>query len=217
MASRLSLPQPILDDRIIAVLRAPVPEHLVPVGLTLFDAGIRCLEVALTSPGAFEAIEALRSRLGADAAIGAGTVMTTEDVRRAASAGATYLLSPLTDPAVIAAAAEHNLPFVPGAGTATEIATAWALGTAAVKVFPAQSLGGPGFVKSILDPLPGMSLMPTGGIGAGDVSDYLNAGAIAVGVGSPLTGKALVDGSTGDLKASAGAFLAACARNGKTS
>lgn len=213
MTSRIPLPRPVLDRRIVAVLRAPTPDYLLPVALTLFDAGIHCLEVALTSPGALNAIEQIRLRLGEEAAIGAGTVVRPEDVRRASDAGATYLLSPTTNPEVLRAALDLNLPFVPGAGTATEIATGWALGASAVKVFPAQSLGGPSFVKSILDPLPGISLLPTGGVRAADVQAYLAAGAVAVGVGSPLTGPALTGGSLGDLKDRAAEFLTVAGPN----
>lgn len=213
MTPRLPLPRPVLDGRIVAVLRAPTADYLLPVALALFDAGVHCIEVALTSPGALNAIEQIRLQLGTEAAIGAGTVIHPDDVRRASDAGATYLLSPTMNPEVLRAAQDLKLPFVPGAGTATEIATGWALGASAVKVFPAQSLGGPSFVKSILDPLPGISLLPTGGVQAADVQAYLAAGVVAVGVGSPLTGPALSGGSLDELRTRAAEFLAVAARN----
>lgn len=217
MNLRLPLPATILDAKVIAVLRAPSPDHLVPVALELFDLGVHCLEIALSTPGALQAIEELKRKLGADVALGAGTVLTEEDVRRSADAGASYLLSPVTDARVIEAASRSGVPFVPGAGTATEIATGWALGVSAVKVFPAQSLGGPTFIKSILDPLPFVHLMPTGGVAASDVAGYLAAGAVAVGVGSPLTGDALRGGSLIELRARVRKFLAATRSDGATS
>lgn len=209
MPSRIPLPPAIVQSKIVAVLRAPTAEFIVPVALELFDLGVTCLEVALSSPGALDALEDLSGRLSADAALGAGTVLSVEDVRRATEVGATYLLSPVTDPTVLVEAQNRGVAFVPGAGTASEIFQGWQLGASAVKVFPAHSLGGPSFIKSILDPLPFVELMSTGGIAAGDVAGYLDAGAIAVGIGSPLTGDALRGGSLTELRIRVRAFLAA--------
>jgi 2-dehydro-3-deoxyphosphogluconate aldolase/(4S)-4-hydroxy-2-oxoglutarate aldolase len=208
MPSRIPLPDTIHEDRIVAVLRAPTSEYMVPVALALYDLGVRALEVTLSTPGAIDVIKELRRALGPDACLGAGTVLTTEDVKASAEAGATYLLSPVTDEKVLNAAIDHGLPFVTGAATATEILQGWNLGASAVKVFPAKTLGGPGFIKSILDPLPHVALLPTGGIEAAHVSDYLNAGALAIGAGSPLTGDALKGGSTVALAERVRAFLA---------
>lgn len=208
MSERIRLPNELVKNRIIAVLRAPTQKFLLPVALELHDLGVRSIEITLNSPGAVATIEALVSRLGSDASIGAGTVLTPEEVHEAADAGATYLLSAVTDERVMIAAQKRGLPFIPGAGTATEIARAWDLGASAVKVFPATSLGGPRFIKSILDPLPHISLMPTGGIAASEVDAYLAAGAVAVGIGSPLTGDALTGGNLAGLKERVALFMA---------
>lgn len=208
MPARIRLPNALAQNRIVAVLRAPVQEFLLPVALELHELGVRSIEIALTSPGALATIEALVSRLGQGAAVGAGTVLTQKQVQDAADAGATYLLSPITDVQVMLAAQERGLPFVPGAGTATEIARAWDLGASAVKVFPAGSLGGPRFITSIRDPLPHIDLIPTGGIEASEVDAYRAAGAVAVGVGSPLTGDALTGGDLAALRKRVAVFLA---------
>ncbi|QHK18564.1 bifunctional 4-hydroxy-2-oxoglutarate aldolase/2-dehydro-3-deoxy-phosphogluconate aldolase [Pseudarthrobacter psychrotolerans] len=214
MPERIPLPDPIHQDRIVAVLRAPAEKHLLAVALELHRLGIRCLEITFTSPGALGVIEELRKRLGDEACIGAGTVMTAAHVRDAANAGAMYLLAPVTDPAVLSIAQEHGMPFVTGAATPTEVMTGWNLGASAVKVFPAHTLGGASFIKSLLDPLPQVSLLPTGGVGADEVAGYLAAGALAVGAGSPLTGDALTGGSLEGLKDRVRAFLDAAQANG---
>jgi len=208
MRTRIPLPNNWRHHQIVAVLRAPVQDFLLPVALELHDLGVRAIEIALTSPGALAIMEELASRIGHEAEIGAGTVLTQEQVHHAADAGATYLLSPTTDERVMRAALERGLPFIPGAGTATEIARAWDLGASAVKVFPASSLGGPGFIRSIRDPLPHISLMPTGGIQASQVDAYFEAGAVALGIGSPLTGDALTGGDVADLRKRIALFMA---------
>jgi 2-dehydro-3-deoxyphosphogluconate aldolase/(4S)-4-hydroxy-2-oxoglutarate aldolase len=196
LPDRLALPAAVRDQRLVAVLRAPIADHVVAAARALYANGVACLEITLTTPGALDAIAALTAELGADAAIGAGTVLAPSDVRDAAAAGARYLLAPNLDDGVVGAALDRQLPIVPGAATPTEIAAAWRLGCSAVKIFPAASLGGPGFVRSVRDPLPGITLVPTGGVGLDDVRGYLDAGAMAVGVGTPLFGDTL---TTGDI------------------
>lgn len=106
-----------------------------------------------------------------------------DDVDAAADAGAAYLLSPVVDSATLQAAQRRGLPFVAGASTPTEIWAAWRAGASAVKVFPAHELGGPSYLRAVRGPLPGIVLLPTGGIEVTEVADYLNAGAVAVGIG----------------------------------
>jgi 2-dehydro-3-deoxyphosphogluconate aldolase/(4S)-4-hydroxy-2-oxoglutarate aldolase len=213
MYERAPLPAAIMNHRLIAVLRAASPDYLVQTALALYAHGVRCIEVALTTPGAFDLIRQLRDEFGADAAIGAGTVMSIDDVRESVAAGATFLLAPVFDPQVLDAAHVLGIAFVPGAATPTEIWAAWEAGASAVKVFPAASLGGANFIKSVLDPLPGIPLIPTGGVGADQARGYLNAGAIAVGVGTPLTGDALAGGSLDQLSDRVSQFLNATGKD----
>ena len=208
-ADRIPLPAPITRERVVAVLRSPSPDRLLEVALALHAASVRCLEVTLTTPGALDVVSELARRMGDTAAIGVGTVLTTEDVRRAVAAGARYLLSPVVDAAVLRAAREAEVPFVAGAATPTEALTAWRLGASAVKVFPAAELGGPAFVRALRGPLPDIELLPTGGVDVADARAYLAAGAAAVGAGTPLTGDALTGGSLTALAQRAAAFLAA--------
>lgn len=194
LGTRQVLPRAITATRIIAVLRAPVSTHLAEVAVALRDAGVTCIEVTLTTPDALAAIQKLRTTLGDSAEIGAGSVLTVADLEAAIDVGATYTLAPCLDLEVLARAQELRTPHVPGAATPTEIATAWNAGAPAVKVFPAAQLGGPAYLRAVRDPLPEVRLIPTGGVTHAHITDYLDAGAVAVGIGSPLTGRALIDG-----------------------
>jgi 2-dehydro-3-deoxyphosphogluconate aldolase / (4S)-4-hydroxy-2-oxoglutarate aldolase len=157
------------------------------------------VEVTLTSEGALEAFGRLREELPADALLGVGTVRTPADAGRAVEAGATYLIAPDFRPEVVSWAVEREVPVMPGALTPTEIAAAWGAGATAVKVFPISAVGGPAYLKAVRAPLPEVPLVPTGGVGVDDIGTYLAAGAVAVGIGSPLLGDAGDPG--GDLDA----------------
>jgi len=114
-------------------------------------------------------------------------VVTIDQADRAITAGAVLLVSPHLDPKLIEWSISNSIPLIPGALTPTEVATAWAWGPPAVKIFPAGTVG-PGYVTSLLGPYPGVPLIPTGGIDAGNALAYLEAGAVAVGIGGWLTG-----------------------------
>lgn len=183
----------LLQRRVVAILRgrdgARVPEAIA----TLVRAGVTVLEVTTTTPGAFDAVAAARERYGDEVEVGVGTVRTVAHVRAAAAAGAQFLVSPGTSAAVAEAAHAAGLRWYPGAFTATEVETAWELGAAAVKLFPA-SLGGPRYLRELRAPLDDVPLVPTGGVALDQIGAYLDAGAIAVGLGSPLLGDALAGG-----------------------
>jgi 2-dehydro-3-deoxyphosphogluconate aldolase / (4S)-4-hydroxy-2-oxoglutarate aldolase len=187
---------------VVAILRAGDAGRFLEVGRVLYEGGVRAVEVTLTSRGALEAFGRLREELPGDALLGVGTVRSVGDAERAVDAGATYLVAPDFRAEVVAWAAGRDVPVVPGALTPTEVGAAWAAGATAVKVFPVSAVGGPAYVKAIRAPLPEVPLVPTGGVGIDDLGAYLAAGAVAVGVGSPLLGDAGDPG--GDLEALAG-------------
>lgn len=192
---RIDVTPQLLDQRIVAVLRAPVADRFLDIADTLVAAGIRCLEFTLTSDGALEALRTFAGQAdSSDVAVGAGTVLTTADVDAAADAGATFVVSPAVRHDVIARATDQGLACYPGAMTPTEILDAWQAGATAVKVFPAQALGGARYISHLRGPLPQIPLVPTGGIGVDDVAGHLAAGAVAVGVGGPLLGDAPTSG-----------------------
>ncbi|MCW2740995.1 MAG: hypothetical protein JWR45_1417 [Blastococcus sp.] len=183
----------LLETGLVAILRGRSGERLSAACDRLLEAGVRCLEITLNTPGALT----VAGRLAGDAApgveVGVGTVRRPEEVDAAADAGATFVVAPNMSPAVGERAAERGLGWFPGALTPTEIATAWDLGATAVKVFPAGSAGGPRYLREVRAPLDDILLVPTGGVSVEDVPGYLQAGAVAVGMGGPLIGRALED------------------------
>ena len=149
----------------------------------LTGAGMGALEVTCTTPGAFALVESLRD--GATL-VGVGTVLSASEAVDAAHAGASFIVTPNFEPAVITAAHRHGLAAIVGCGTATEIVHALEAGADACKVFPAEQLG-MGFLRAIHGPLPWAPLVPVGGVDAANAADWLAAGGIAVGLGSKLT------------------------------
>lgn len=193
--------------RVMAVIRGNDPDAVVATALALFDEGLRFVEVALTTPGACRAIEAIRvASLPPGASIGAGTVLTAQDVADVAAAGAQFVVTPAVTPS-IEAAAERGLPVAAGALTPTDVWTATQRGASAVKLFPA-SLGGPAYLKAVRDPFPDIPFLAVGGVGLADVEPYLRVGAIGVGVGGPLIGDAASGGDLTALRERARAYLA---------
>lgn len=188
---------------VIAIIRAADPRRLDAALQTLAEAGVRAMEVTMTTPGAAEAIRWAADGGLRGVAIGAGTVLDAATARRAVAAGAGYLITPAVLPEVIEEGRRLGVPVLPGAFTPTEIVQAWRQGAAMVKVFPASAAGGPGYIKDVRAPLPQIPLVPTGGIRIEDVPGYLRAGARAVGIGSPLLGDACTGGDMAALAARA--------------
>jgi 2-dehydro-3-deoxyphosphogluconate aldolase/(4S)-4-hydroxy-2-oxoglutarate aldolase len=201
----------ILAGGVVAILRARRGDYLDAVLDTLVEAGIRCLEVTLNTPGALEALHRAGTRFGAEVVLGAGTVRTLSDADSAVLAGARFLVSPHTDPALAGRANEHGVGYLPGALTPTEIVTAWGAGATAVKLFPAR-LGGPRYLRDLREPLADIPVVPTGGVSIDSVPEWFAAGAVAVGVGGPLVGDALETGDLDALRKRAGALVEAVAQ-----
>jgi 2-dehydro-3-deoxyphosphogluconate aldolase/(4S)-4-hydroxy-2-oxoglutarate aldolase len=173
------------DSRVLAIVRSRTPQEAVTAADLLFTAGIRVLEVSLVTPDALDAIAELRAR-HPQALLGVGTVTTTEHVRSARSAGASFIVSAVSSEDVLAFAARRELPVLPGALTPTEIHRAAELGASGVKLFPASAVG-PGYVREVLATMPDLRLVAVGGITPASAPEWLRAGARAVGLGSALT------------------------------
>jgi 2-dehydro-3-deoxyphosphogluconate aldolase/(4S)-4-hydroxy-2-oxoglutarate aldolase len=152
----------------------------------LTAGGIRILEITLTVPGAMKVIENLRRQFGSEILVGAGTVLDADTAREAIRHGAQFVVSPGLDLGMIECCKESGVPVAPGALTPTEIITAWKAGADLVKIFPAGNLGGAKYIRSIRGPLPQIPLMPTGGVNLNTLREFLDAGVVAVGVGSDL-------------------------------
>ncbi len=180
---RPTLPQPILDERIIPVARGLDADSAPDLAAALLDGGISVIEITIEGKGGLDAIRSLRdSKL----LVGAGTVTSVDKAEAAVEAGARFLVSPHTDRQLIEWSVDSSVTLIPGGMTPTEIMNAWSFQVPAVKVFPA-SIGGPGLIRSLLAPYPGLALIPTGGIDGESASSYLMAGAVAVGIGGWLT------------------------------
>ncbi|MBC6460621.1 bifunctional 4-hydroxy-2-oxoglutarate aldolase/2-dehydro-3-deoxy-phosphogluconate aldolase [Actinomadura sp. HBU206391] len=169
----------------VAILRLTDHRLIVEVGRALHDAGLTAMEITFDHPAAPDALSELRSALPATALLGAGTIRTPEQVELAASCGARYCVSPHTDPALIRSVLAAGLEPLPGAGTATEVATAQDSGARLIKLFPAGAMG-LSYLRALLGPFRGTSIVPTGGIRHEEVGEWLAAGAAAVGLGSDL-------------------------------
>ncbi|HEX7104698.1 MAG TPA: bifunctional 4-hydroxy-2-oxoglutarate aldolase/2-dehydro-3-deoxy-phosphogluconate aldolase [Acidothermaceae bacterium] len=198
MPDRPQLPAQLTSTGVVAIARASSAHKVVTAVETLVDAGISCLELTLTMPSAIDNIAVLVELLGESACVGAGTVLTTQQARECIGAGAKFIVAPSAVPEVVEFASAQGIPVLPGALTPSEIVASWLAGAAAVKVFPASTVG-PQYLRDVRAPLPGIPLIPTGGVTIDEVPRYLDAGAVAVGMGSPLFGDALRD--DGDLRA----------------
>ncbi|QNP68045.1 bifunctional 4-hydroxy-2-oxoglutarate aldolase/2-dehydro-3-deoxy-phosphogluconate aldolase [Streptomyces roseirectus] len=192
-------------DRLAAIVRGRSADAALRTVLTLVEEGVTLVEVSLTTQDAYDVIAPAARAVGGDALIGAGTVVTRDHLLRAQDAGASWIVTPVLGDGVHAAV-EEGLPVLAGAATPTEAYTAMAAGAAAVKLFPA-SLGGPAYLRAIKDPFPDMPVVPVGGVDAESVPAWFAAGALAVGVGSPLVGDAAHGGDLGELRLRIRRFL----------
>lgn len=171
---------------VVAILRGITPGEAVPVASALVAAGVRLIEVPMNSPDPLASVRAIGEAVGAEAAFGAGTVLDPETVEAVAETGATLLVSPNTEPAVIARAIALGMDPLPGFATPTEAFRAYAAGARRLKLFPAGALG-PGYLKAVSEVLPrDAQLWAVGGTGADTFSAWLAAGAEGIGVGGAL-------------------------------
>ncbi len=155
------------------------------VAEALLRGGVSIVEITLNSRAALQGIDLLRGRVGDQMLVGAGTVRTAVEVGQALEAGAQFLVSPNFDPASVARSREADVLHLPGIFTATEAQMAFAAGCRMVKLFPADALG-PAYLKALRAPLNDIEFVPTGGIDANNLADYIKVGAVAFGVGSSL-------------------------------
>jgi 2-dehydro-3-deoxyphosphogluconate aldolase/(4S)-4-hydroxy-2-oxoglutarate aldolase len=185
---RPAIPDAIVVPGVVAIARRIDPSSIAAVADGLLDGGVRAFELTLDDPEttALTAIaDAVRRSEGTGLLVGAGTVLTLSSAKRAIDAGAAFLVAPHLDPDIVTWAADRGIPMLPGVATPTEAVSAWRAGAAGVKVFPASALG-PAFIRELRGPLPEIPLMPTGGVTVDTAAAYIEAGAVAVGLGSWL-------------------------------
>jgi len=176
---------------VIAVVRALRREQVIPLSEALVAGGVIAVEVTLSTPDAIPALREARQMLGDRAVIGVGTVLDADTCRRACEAGAEFVVSPILRPEIAAAAREFDRPVMLGAYTPTEAQLAHEAGSDFIKIFPSDGLGAP-YIKAIRAPLPHLKIIPTGIARAEDITALIQAGCVAVGLGSILLTKEIL-------------------------
>jgi 2-dehydro-3-deoxyphosphogluconate aldolase/(4S)-4-hydroxy-2-oxoglutarate aldolase len=194
---------------VVAVLRAPSADAAVQATDALVAGGVTGIEITYSTPDAAAAIREVRRRHGDVVHLGAGTVLDPGQASEAVAAGAEFLVSPGTEARLAAAMLETGVTVLSGALTPSEVMAAVGLGVHVVKLFPA-SLGGPAYLKALRGPFPEVSFVPTGGVNADNIGEWLAAGAVAVGAGGELCpAVAMATGDWATITASAQQFSAA--------
>ena len=179
-------------EKVIAVVRLDDLDQAVDLAEALVAGGVTTIEFTYTNRHAGSAIECVRTALGDRCLVGAGTVLDSETARAAILAGAQFLVTPTFNSGTVETARRYGITTVIGAFTATEMLTAGEAGADYIKVHPA-SLGGPQYFRDILAPLPHLKLVPSGGVSLETAPQFMQAGAVAVAVGSSLVGRGELD------------------------
>ena len=190
MTDRPPIPELVRTSKVIAIGRNVPAAKAAHVGEAFVAGGVHVMELTLNEPQdealrSIAALAAVADDLGA--LVGAGTVLSIGAAKRAVDAGARFIVSPHTDPELIAWCALSGVPCYPGALSPSEIHAAWSAGASAVKLFPAATVG-PGYLKQIAGPFPDIPFVPTGGVSAETAGEWMAAGAVAVGMGGWLIG-----------------------------
>lgn len=202
----------LLDPGIVAIIRADSSEQLLDCAEALHAGGVTAMEVTMTTPNALRVISDVTARFGGRILMGVGSVLDPETCRAAILAGAEFVVTPVTKPEVIRLCNRYGKPIVSGAYTPTEMLMAHESGADFIKLFPADAAG-PGYIKSILAPLPMLQIIPTGGVTVENANEFLQAGCVALGAGSSLVSKEILQkGDWAALRSRAEAFVAAVRR-----
>jgi 2-dehydro-3-deoxyphosphogluconate aldolase / (4S)-4-hydroxy-2-oxoglutarate aldolase len=180
--------QKIHELGLLAVLRGPSPELTMQMVEALVAGGVYGIEITYTTPNAPAVVRQLAERFGKKILLGMGTLTRPEQAAEATEAGAAFLVSPHTEPALARAMTATGLPVMMGAFTPSEVMASYTMGSDVVKLFPG-SVGGPEYMKALKGPYPDIPMMPTGGVEKENVADWFAAGAVAVGAGSSLCPK----------------------------
>ncbi|PWU67893.1 bifunctional 2-keto-4-hydroxyglutarate aldolase/2-keto-3-deoxy-6-phosphogluconate aldolase [Gracilibacillus dipsosauri] len=178
-------------QKVVAVIRTDTEEQALKVVDACIEGGIKAVELTYSIPHVENVIEQLveKYRGGKEITIGVGTVLDAYTARQAIFAGATFIVSPSFDAATAKLCNLYQTPYMPGCLTVTEIKEAMESGADVVKVFPGSNVS-PGFLKAVHAPIPQANMMPTGGVNLDNIKDWLEAGAIAVGIGGNLVAPA---------------------------
>ncbi len=191
MSSKAETIARLVHPGIIAVVRSPSPDLVRPVSEALIEGGVVAIEITLSTPDALDAIRDATRIFSHRALIGVGTVLTRSECSSAMDAGAQFVVSPVLRPELVPLTREADRPIMLGAFSPTDAQLAHEAGADFVKLFPADSLG-PGYIRSLLAPLPHLRFVPTGGIDLQNAAEFMSAGAVALGVGSCLVSRKIL-------------------------
>lgn len=181
----------LLNPGIIAIIRANSSDQLLEAAEAIHAGGVLAMEVTMTTPNALKVISDVTARFGNKILMGVGSVLDPETCRAAILAGAEFVVTPVTKPEVIRMASRYGKPICSGAFTPTEMLTAHESGADFIKLFPAEAVG-PGYIRSVLAPLPMLQIVPTGGVTPENAKEFMSAGCVALGVGSSLVSKEIL-------------------------
>jgi len=176
----------IIEIGIVPVVRASSPGEARIAADAVCKGGISIVEITMTVPGALDVIRELAKNNASDVLVGAGTVLNAEAARRCLDAGAQFLVSPGLNLQTVELAVREGKLIMAGALTPTEVITAWEAGADFVKVFPCGQVGGANYIKALKGPLPQVPLVPTGGVNLNTAAEFIEAGAVALGIGGEL-------------------------------
>ncbi len=195
MIPKMKVYEALLTAKVVAVIRGEDADEAVAVAQAAIAGGVNVIELTYTTPNVAKAFEQLEGT--DDALIGAGTVLDAQTARHALLHGAQFVVSPHFDEEIAKVCNRYNVPYLPGCMTIKEMVQATEWGCDILKLFPANGFE-PSFIKAVNGPLPKVRIMPTGGINMDNMNDWLDAGAVAVGIGSDLT-KAYQAGGAGQV------------------
>ena len=186
------------ENRVIAIIRGFEPELCLKLAEAYVKGGIRTVEVTYVQTDralwkkTTDAISAISSRFGGEICVGAGTVLTSEQLKMTQDAGGRFMVSPNSNADLIRECVSRDMAAIPGALTPTEAVTAWDAGASFVKIFPAGNFG-PGYLKALKAPLKHIPMLAVGGINPDNIADFIKAGAVGAGVSGVLQNKAWMD------------------------
>lgn len=190
--SKSEIIETLANPGVIAVIRTQRREQALPVVEALINGGLTAVEITMTTPGAVEAIREACERFGNHTLIGVGTVLDATQCRAALSAGAQFVVTPICKPELVQITHAANGAIIMGAYTPTEAQLANEAGADFVKLFPADGLGVP-YIKALRAPLPHLKIVPTGGVDQNNIAEFFKAGCPAVGVGSSLITRQILE------------------------
>jgi 2-dehydro-3-deoxyphosphogluconate aldolase/(4S)-4-hydroxy-2-oxoglutarate aldolase len=200
----------IIEAGVVPVVRAASAGQALQAIEAMYRGGIRAAEVTMTVPGAVRVLEKVADEFGDRIVLGAGTVLDPESARICMLAGANFFVTPNLRLSTIEMCKRYSKVICPGALTPTEVVTAWENGADVVKIFPADSMGGPKYIKALKAPLPHIQMIPTGGVSVETAGDFIKAGACAVAAGGELVNaKLMQDGNWEAIERRAQDILAA--------